>query len=134
MRLIALHIFKWAEQSPVLLCSEMELSMLWFYQKDMAKQHCNFNARMIAERIPPGNKASVALENNAATCYCWTTKDGLSATAITDNEYPERASFILLNTLIMDFRECFPDSSVFDGITNDNQVRYENLPIFLRKW
>ena len=57
MRLIALHIFRWQEENPVLLCSEMELSMLWFYQKDMAKQHINFNARMISERIPPGNKA-----------------------------------------------------------------------------
>jgi hypothetical protein len=39
---------------------------------------------MIAGRIPPGNKACVALENNVGNCYCWTTKDGLSATAITD--------------------------------------------------
>ena len=73
----------------------------------MARQHINFNARTIAERIPPGNKASVSLENNIGICYCWTTKDGLSATAIADAEYPERAAFILLNNLIMDFRETF---------------------------
>ena len=107
MKLIALHIFRWAEEDPVLLCSEMDLSMLYFYQKGMAKEHINFNARMIASRIPPGNKASVSLENNAGVCYCWTTKDGLSATAVTDNEYPERAAFILLNNIIMDFRESF---------------------------
>ena len=65
----------------------------------MAKQHINFNARTIAERIPPGNKASVTLENNVGICYCWTTKDGLTATAITDSEYPERAAFILLNNI-----------------------------------
>lgn len=105
MKLIALHIFKWQEDGAVLLATEMDLSMLWFYQKGMAKEHINFNSRMIAGRIPPGNKASVSLENNVGICYCWTTKDGLSATAITDNEYPEKAAFILLNTLLMDFRE-----------------------------
>ena len=85
----------------------------------MAKQHIHFNARTIAERIPPGNKAQVALENNIGNCYCWTTKDGLSATAITDNEYPERAAFILLNQLIMDFRENFPDLGAFDAVKTD---------------
>jgi len=97
MRLIALHIFKWQEENPILLCNELDLNMLWFYQKGMAKEHVNFNARMVAERIPPGNKATVALEQNVGNCYCWTTKDGISATAITDLEYPEKAGFILLN-------------------------------------
>ena len=100
----------------------------------MAKQHIHFNARTIAERIPPGNKAQVALENNIGNCYCWTTKDGLSATAITDNEYPERAAFILLNQLIMDFRENFPDLGAFDAVKTDTQIKYENMEIFLKKW
>ena len=107
MRLIALHIFKWNEEEPTMLCSEMDLSMLWFYQKGIAKDHINFNSRTIASRIPPGSKASVNLEDNVGVCYCWTTKDKISATAITDNEYPEKAAFILLNNLLMDFREYF---------------------------
>lgn len=136
MRLIALHIFRWNEEDPALLCSEMDLSMLWFYQKGMAKEHINFNSRTIASRIPPGNKASVSLENNVGVCYCWTTKDGLSATAITDNEYPERAAFILLNNLLMDFRETFADRpEVYEESKGgDNTLRYENLEVFLRKW
>ena len=81
--------------------------MFWFYLKDITKQHINFNARTIAERITPGNKASVYLENNIGICYCLTTKDGLSVTAITDIEYPERVAFIMLNNMIMDFRETF---------------------------
>ena len=89
---------------------------------------------MIAERIPPGNKAQVALEENIGNCYCWTTKDGLSVTAICDREYPERAAFILLNQLVMDFREHFPDPTVFQTVTDDKQLNYESLGIFLRKW
>ena len=135
MKLIALHIFKWNEEDAILLCSDMDLSMLWFYQKGMAKDHINFNSRTIASRIPPGNKASVSLENNVGICYCWTTKDGLTATAITDNEYHEKAAFILLNNLIMDFREYFAANPyVYENATTDANLKYENLEVFLKKW
>ncbi len=135
MKLIALHIFRWAEDDTVLLCSELDLSMLWFYQKGMAKEHINFNSRTIASRIPPGNKASVNLENNVGVCYCYTTKDGLSATAITDNEYPEKAAFILLNNLLMDFRETFAaNPRLYEEAKGDVNLKYENLEIFLKKW
>jgi synaptobrevin family protein YKT6 len=101
----------------------------------MAKEHINFNSRMIAGRIPPGNKASVSLENNVGVCYCWTTKDGLSATAVTDNEYPEKAAFILLNTLLMDFRESMASNpSVYENATSDLNIKYENMEVFLKKW
>jgi len=135
MKLIALHIFRWAEEDPVLLCSEMDLSMLWFYQKGMAKEHINFNSRTVASRIPPGNKASVSLEEDQFICYCWTTKDGLSATAITDKEYPEKAAFILLNNLLMDFREHFSsDPYQYEETKGEANLNYENLAIFLKKW
>ena len=120
MKLISIHIFKYAEDAPFLLCSEMDLSMLWFYQKGMAKEHINFNSRTIAGRISPGNKCSVTLENNVGVCYCWTTKDGLSCTVITDNEYPEKAAFILINNILMDFREKFAHNpSIYENATSD---------------
>ena len=101
----------------------------------MARQHCNFNARTIAERIPPGNKASVSLENNVGICYCWTTKDGLTATCITDAEYPERAAFILLNNIVMDFRETFANNpEAYQNAYTDKKLNYENLAVFLNKW
>lgn len=135
MKLIAIHIFKWDQEQPVLLCSELDLSMLWFYQKGMAKEHINFNSRMIASRIPPGNKASVTLENNIGLCYCYTTKDNISATCITDAEYPEKAAFILLNNIIMDFRETFASNpEVYENATSDIALKYDSLEVFLKKW
>jgi len=101
----------------------------------MAKEHINFNSRTISGRIPPGNKASVSLENNIGVCYCWTTIDGLSATCITDNEYPEKAAFILLSNVVRDFRETVgADPSVYENVTSDVSLRYENLEVFLKKW
>ena len=101
----------------------------------MAKDHINFNSRMISGRIPPGNKASVTLENNIGICYCYTTKDNISATVITDTEYPEKAAFILLNNIIMDFRETFAaNPAVYEDVEADVTLKYENLEIFLKKW
>ena len=90
---------------------------------------------MIASRIPPGNKAGVTLENNIGICYCYTTKDNLSATVITDSDYPERAAFILINNLLMDFRETFSNNpSVYEYATEENSLKYENMELFLKKW
>ena len=70
-------------------------------------------------------------------CHCWTTADGISATAITDNDYPERAAFILLNNLILDFREYFAaDPSVYENAVTDlaGKLPYKNIEAFLKKW
>ena len=104
MRLVSIHIYRWISEAPVLLCMEMNLDMLWFYQRGAAKEHVTFNSRLIAGRTPPGCKQSISLENDVGICYCWTTADGISATVVCDNEYPEKAAFILLSKLMMDFR------------------------------
>ena len=103
----------------------------------MAKEHINFNSRFISGRIEPGNKSTTSLENNLGKCHVWTTADGISATAITDNEYPERAAYMLLNNLILDFRDYFSaDPSVYENAVADMQGKlpYPNIKEFLKKW
>ena len=135
MRLISIIIFRWQEENPAILCQEHNLDMLWFYQRGMAKEHIVFNSRMIAGRIKPGNKARVSLEDNKGYCYCWTTTDGLSATAITDTEYQEKPAFCMLNQLLMDFREYFSKNpAVYMNVSTDSNLKYENLEVFLKKW
>ena len=90
-----------------MLCSEVDLSMLYFFQRGMAKEHINFNSRLISSRTPPNVRQATVLENEIGFCYSWTTVDGLSATAICDKDYPEKAAFICLNKLMMEFREEF---------------------------
>ena len=54
---------------------------------------------------------------------------------MTDAEYPEKAAFILINTVLMDFRETFAqDSSVYMYPTSDQKLPYPALETFLRKW
>uniref|UniRef100_A0A7S3CQ28 Synaptobrevin-like protein n=1 Tax=Strombidium rassoulzadegani TaxID=1082188 RepID=A0A7S3CQ28_9SPIT len=103
----------------------------------MAKEHINFNSRLISGRVEPGNKTTTSLDQNIGQCHCWTTADGISATAITDNEYPERAAYLLLNNLILDFRDYFAaDPSVYENAVCDlsGKLPYPNIKDFLQKW
>lgn len=106
--------------------------MLYFYQRGTAKDIISFNSRTIAGRIEPGFRASVTLEENIGQCFCWTTQDGLSATAITDMEYPEKAAMMLLTKLIMDFREKHKDAIA--SATKDIQVKFPEMEQMLKAW
>ena len=53
MRLVSISIYRWVSEQPVLLCTEQDLSMLWFYQRGMAKEHIAFNARLVSGRTAP---------------------------------------------------------------------------------
>ena len=113
----------------------MNLNDLWFYQRGIAKELINFNSRTIAGRIPKGNKASITLENNVGKCHCWVTLDGIAATALTDNEYDERAAYTLLNKLIMEFRETFQPTGILDQeLTADHPLNFAKLEVYLREW
>ena len=63
------------------------------------------------------------------------TKDGIAATALTDNEYPERAAYTLLNNLILEFRDQFQSSGILDrDITQDTPLKFPQMEVFLRDW
>ncbi len=52
-------------------------------------------------------------------------------------EYPERAAYMLLNNLILDFRDYFAaDPSVYENAVADlvGKLPYPNLAILLKKW
>ena len=116
MRLVSLSIYKHTGEESLLLCQELDLTMLWFYQRGMAKEHVMFNSRLVSTKTPPSTKQEIFLED-IGVCYCWTTADGISATAICDKEYPERAAFVMLNKLMMEFREQCCSNGEIDRIT-----------------
>ena len=119
MKLVGLYVYKWNEERSIELCKFVDLSMLWFYQRGIAKDHVNFNSRTISSRIKPGFRATVALEENLGNCFCWTTQDGISVTCITDMEYPEKAAMTLLTKIILDFREKFKNSGILESASVD---------------
>ena len=71
-------------------------------------------------------------------CSCWTTSDGLSVCAITTMEYPEKAPFILINNMLLDFRETFAaDPSVYENVVvdqKDGAFPYPAINEYFVKW
>ena len=52
-------------------------------------------------------------------------------------EYPERAAYMLLNNLILDFRDYFAaDPTVYENAVADlvGKLPYPNLATLLKKW
>ena len=135
MRIISIHIFKWQQKDPVLLCEATNLEGLWFFQKKTASEHIRFNSRLAAQNTELGMKQSVQLENEVGVCHTWTTSDSLSVTTITDLEYPESSAYNMLGQIIIDFMSTFEnDMDMVTGVTEDTSLKYEKLEEFLKVW
>lgn len=65
-------------------------------------------------------------------CYALTTMDHLSATAVCDAEYPEKAAHIMLNKILNDFRTKF--GSQLDNINSDQNMQFPELEQYLKTW
>ena len=99
----------------------------------------NFNARLVSGRIPPNNRSVINLEQNAAKCYCYCTTDGISAVAITDNDYPENSAYIMLNSLVIEFRDHYAsDASVYEDAVMDIDEKikpeFDQIDQYIKKW
>ena len=132
MRIVSLSVYKWNQENSYLLCSEMNLQDLWFYQRGVATDLIKFNARMISGRTQPGQQASIQLEQNIGTCHCWTTHDGISACVMTDLEYPEKAAYTLLNKIIMEFRTMH--GTALPKVSADTAFSFPPLEAYLKDW
>ena len=135
MKLVAIHIWKWKKDEPIMLCESVDVNELWFYQKKSAKEHIRFNARLISRDCELGMRQSVVLEGEVGTCHWWTTSDGLSVTAITDTKYPEESAYNMIGQIIIDFLETFEkDTEMWAEADADTSLKYEKLDEFLKIW
>ena len=73
------------------------------------------------------------MEKGLGNCYAWTTSDGISATALTDPEYPEKAAFTLLNKLVMEFRDAH-ERDLNSPPTKENSIKFAQLEAFMKEW
>jgi hypothetical protein len=108
MKLVSLHIFKWVDDAPILLSYDLFLEDKSFFVRGQLQEELTFNARLVAGRTPPGVRSSIQLATaDRDICYAWTTVDRLSACAICNKEYPSETAFLMLNKLMLVFREQF---------------------------
>ena len=76
----------------------------------------------------------MALEDNMGMCYAWTTSDGLSATAVCDMEYPEKAAMTLITKLLIAFKEKVDYVKLLKETTKDIQAPFPEMEKMLAEW
>ena len=60
-------------------------------------------SKTVAERTTPGQRQSVQENTHTAHCYSRVAPDSITGVIVTDDEYPVRPAFTLLNKLLDDF-------------------------------
>ncbi|KAL6613758.1 hypothetical protein ACP70R_036028 [Stipagrostis hirtigluma subsp. patula] len=96
-----------AEQQAVVLANATDVSHFGYFQRPAAREFILFVARTVAVRTPPGRRQSVQHEEYKVHCY---NQNGLCAVAFTDDHYPVRSAFSLLNMVLEEYQKTFGES------------------------
>ncbi|GAA5989762.1 hypothetical protein JCM11641_006026 [Rhodosporidiobolus odoratus] len=92
-----------ATQTPAIaIAAAQDLSSFSFYQRGAIGEFMNFFSRTVADRTPAGQRQSV--QENSYTAHVYSRQsDSLAGVIVTDQEYPVRVAFSLLNKILDEF-------------------------------
>jgi len=106
---------------------------------DSIGEFMNFFSRTVSERTPSGQRQSV--QENSYTAHVYSRQsDSLSGVIITDQEYPVRVAFSLLNKILDEFTTKIPrttwEEKAQAGRTQGKQVLvdYPQLQEYVTKY
>jgi synaptobrevin family protein YKT6 len=99
----------------------------------------NFFSRTVAERTPPGQRQSI--QENSYTAHVYSRQsDNLAGVIVTDQEYPVRVAFSLLNKILDEFTTKVQKSDWENKAAQGRQsgkqvlVEYPQLAEYLAKY
>ncbi|KAK3281719.1 VAMP-like protein ykt61 [Cymbomonas tetramitiformis] len=105
------------DTDPYLLGIASDLSSFGYFHRGGVKEMLNFVSRTIIRRTCAGQRQSVEHEEYMVhSC----NKNGLSAIAFVDREYPSRSTFCVLNKVIEDYEQKFGE--VWKKISEDTEA------------
>lgn len=104
MRIISMHLMKWAEDNSLFLSSVDDLSFVGWLQRSFFREGVRFGARTACNRSKVGEPLSLNLPESQAKCYIYVNKDKLAALVIADDQYPERVAFMIVSKLLKEFQ------------------------------
>ncbi|KAJ7653033.1 Longin-like domain-containing protein, partial [Mycena rosella] len=110
MKIFSFSVLQTPSSGPTtLLTAANDLSSIPFYQKGSAGELMSFFSKTVAERTPPEQRQSI--QENAYTAHIFNRGGGLSTVIITDEEYPVRPAFSLLNKVLDEFEAQVPQAA-----------------------
>ena len=129
VRLVSVAICRQDEQQSFVLCQETDLSGLLFGKKNI-REVCRFAARQTSLSIDKCVMASLNYKGNIV--HCFKKMNGLSAVAITDGDYSNRAAHGLIRKILSDFEKQI-DSKVWQS-ARDDEINFPSLSQYLKTY
>lgn len=103
-----------------------DLSSFSFLQRGSIGEFLNFFSKTVAERTSSGQRQSVQENNYTAHSYFRPT-DNLIGIMITDDEYPVRVAFSLLNKILDEFTTTIPQSKWKSAVSQSSNGSAVNV-------
>ncbi|KAG8751254.1 palmitoyltransferase [Serendipita sp. 396] len=110
MKVFQLSVLQIVDGTATTLTSASDLSSFSFYQRGSVGEFMGFMTKTVAERTADGQRQSVQENSYFAHVYN-SGQENLAAVVITDEEYPVRPAFSLLQKVIDDFLTSVPKAS-----------------------
>lgn len=111
-------------RNPVVLCQAADLSQFGFFEKPAVRQMLQFFSKTVVSRITIGQRITVEQEQmKEYEVHAFVRTDGLAATTTCDKEYPTRAAFNMLVTLL----DQFAATTAWQMETRHESVRFPPL-------
>ncbi|ESO07874.1 hypothetical protein HELRODRAFT_185407 [Helobdella robusta] len=131
MKLFAINIlYKGTNGKVKKLTGSSELSSFGFFQRSSAQEFMDFTSKIIVERTNTSQRSSV--KEQEYVCHLYVRGDSLAGVVISDDEYPSRVSFTLLNKVLDDFSAKYPAHQWPDA--QENSLPFTELAEFLQKY
>lgn len=133
MKLTSIALLRWnGEQDPILLGMAQDLSSFGYFQRTSVKEMITFVSRTIVRRTQLGQRQTVQHEDYF--CHVHVRESGLAGIAVADKDYPARAAFSVVATVLDEylekhgesFRSVNADSSQGDAIVEPALVKYQD--------
>ncbi|MES1921828.1 hypothetical protein MHBO_003365 [Bonamia ostreae] len=133
IQILYLGIFhKNAAEKPIKLGSVEELSSFGWLQRRSVREHLLFISRLLIENIGFEERQKIAMKDFPFLAHVFVQNNGLSGILVTNNQYPERVAFEVINKALLFFEEeTFKndnkDKTDFKTFSTDQQLKTELL-------
>lgn len=133
MKLTGIGILRWnGDNEPILLGMAQDLTSFGYFQRTSVKEMVNFVSRTIVRRTHLGQRQTVQHEDYF--CHVQVREDGLAGIVIADKEYPARAAFAVVSSVLEEylerhgnaFKNVAQDSAAGDDVLLPALAKYQN--------
>lgn len=119
MKLFYIGVFKNLDSKKVLeLTSVKDVSSFSYFERTPVGQFMSFFAETISGRTTPGQRQSVKENNYMGHVYA--RSEGVAAVVITDQEYPVRVAFSLLNKVLDEYLVKYQAATIQEATKPNN--------------